>query len=351
MSKKNLKYFDPIDAVEVTQGEYTFYLFEMDAKALLGIAYTSPRTRYRKTGIQRGLDKKRLKDIGQYIREEGKGRGPGIFPNSIIVSFSKDAYFQDGKIHIPNREAGEAFILDGQHRLFAFDPDWSGEVTFDLVVSGYVDLPDEMKAYIFRTINEKQRKINPSLVYDLIPMLRKEWVEFHDLRAQFLVGELNSDPDSPWYDGISMLGGRKRTITQASFITGIKRLLKKGQVFAEGEEDFFEQIIQRDLLFEYFKAIREVCSEAWMKRQYILCKNTGVSATLNLLTYIVKDMKSKEKNLTDEKGLLLTKDDFIPYVAKIHPFSFSSKDYGKIYLGSAGIRSLTEELRQMIFEQ
>ena len=62
-------------------------------------------------------------------------------------------------------------------------------------------------------------------------------------------------------------------------------------------------------------------------------------------------MKSKGEKLADEKGLLLTKNDFIPYVAKIHPFSFSSKDYGKIYLGSAGIRSLTEELRQMIFEQ
>ena len=186
--RRGLKYFPPFDAFPVRQGKSEFYIFSMNSKDLLKIAYTNPRTQDRKVGVQRGLDKKRLKEIGEYY--EGR-LGPGILPNSIIVSLSKDAYFKAGKLFIPMRassEPKEAFVLDGQHRLWAFSPEYAHNVSMDLVVSAFIDIPGDMKAYIFQTINMTQRKINPSLVYDLIPMLRKDWVKFEDARARAFLG-------------------------------------------------------------------------------------------------------------------------------------------------------------------
>lgn len=346
--EQSVKYFPPLDAIELKQGEYTFYIFSMNSKDLLEIAYTSPRNKDRERGIQRGLDKRRLKEIGEYYLNKVV---PGILPNSIIISLSKDAYFKKGKLHIPVKKHGEAFILDGQHRLFAFLPEYAKGKSMDLVVSAFVEIDDEMKAFIFRTINMTQRKINPSLVYDLIPMLRKDWVTFEDLRAKALLDYLNSTHTSPWYDGVAMLGGRERPITQASFITRLKTLFKDGNVFESVEDnEFFEEIIQKELLVEYFQAIKETFPKAWNNRKYILCKNTGFATMLNLMKPIIEDLKRKGQKLTDDIGLVLTKEHFEPYFEKIKDFSFSSVEIGTTYLGEAGIRELTEELKTMMFE-
>jgi len=346
---QEIEFFPPIDAIEIKQGDYQFYIFSMNSTDLLKIAYTSPRNKDRKRGIQRGLDSKRLAEIGKYYLNTVV---PGILPNAIIVSLSKKAYFEKGKIHIPVREQGEAFVLDGQHRLFAFLPEYVAGKSMDLVVSAFIDLRDEMKAYIFRTINMTQRKINPSLVYDLIPMLREDWVTFEDLRAKAFADYLNNTPTSPWYDGIAMLGGRERPITQASFITRLKTLFKKGNVFeTEEENELFEEFIQIGLLVEYFRVIKEIFPKAWNNRNYILCKNTGFAVMLNLLNSIIKDLKNQGKTLTDDKGLVLTKEDLKPYITKISDFSFSSAEYGKIYLGEAGIRELTEQLKARMFSE
>jgi DGQHR domain-containing protein len=319
----------------------------MNSKDLLGIAYTSPRNKNREKGVQRNLDTKRLKDIGEYYQDTKK---PGILPNSIIVSLSKDSYFEAGKLHIPIRDHGEAFVLDGQHRLFAFLPEYAKDKAMDLLVSAFIDLNDEMKAYIFRTINMTQRKINPSLVFDLVPMLRDDWVTFEDLRAKTFLDHLNNNADSPWYDGVAMLGGRERPITQASFITRLKTLFKKDNVFENKKDnEFFEEIIQINLLVEYFSAIKEVFPKAWNNSKYILCKNTGFATMLNLLKPIVDDLHEKGRKLTDHKGLVLNREDFKPYFEKISDFSFSGLEYGSTYLGEAGIRDLTEELKKKMF--
>lgn len=342
-----IQYFPPFDAIEVKQGKYAFYVFTIDSQDLFKIAYTSPRYRYRKSGIQRNLNPKRLKEIADYYTSKDE---PRILPNCIIVSLSDDSYFKNGKLYIPIKEHGEAFVLDGQHRLFAFGPEYAKEVAIDLVVSAFIGVSDEIKAFIFRKINMTQRKINPSLVYDLIPMLRKDWITFQDYRSKAILDYLNIEPTSPWYDGVAMLGGRERPITQASFITRLKTLFKKGNVFEDVPDNaFFEQIIQIEVLVQYFQAVKEVFPKAWNNKKYILSKNTGFATMLNLLKPMMVDMTEREKILVDDEKLHLTKNDFKPYLEKIADFSFSSEEYGSIYLGEAGIRELTKELHQKIF--
>jgi DGQHR domain-containing protein len=351
VSDKRNEFLPPRKALEVHQGGFTFYVFQIPAKTLLSIAYTSVRTQENRTGIQRGLRKDRLKEIGRYLR--GETAGPPVLPNTIIVSLSKDSKFQDGEIHVANRPSAEAFVLDGQHRLWAFLDKWSGSIDFDVVVSAFIDLEDKFKALIFRTINGEQRKINPSLVYDLIPMLRGEdWVKFEDQRAHDLVEELNTNPESPWYDKIAMVGGANRIISQSSFITAIKKLLKAGHIFDAKDPDFFEAAIQGELLLLYSKLLADAYPRQWDNKDYLLCKYVGLSATFNLLEMVVHDLRRKNVPLTDNEGLTLSETQLRPYIERLKQYDFSAKAAkreGKSYVGEGGINELTKRLSALVF--
>ncbi len=348
---ESAEFLDPIPALSVTQGKATFYLFAISAKKLLEIAYTSERTQYNRTGIQRGLRPDRLRDIGKFLTSNGSN--PPLLPNAIIVSLSSQSYFRDGHIHIRRCPAGEAFVIDGQHRLWAFNPEYSGDTDLDVVVTAFIDLDDSSKAFIFRSVNGNQRKINPSLVYDLIPMLRDtESVAFEDKRCQDLVVLLNETPDSPWKDRISMVGGGDRIISQSSFISALKKLFKKGHLFASTDRDFFEERMQHELLLAYFKAIHRSYSAQWDNKAFFLCKYVGVSSLLNLLEQIIVDLRKKRTIISNDTGLKIDEDTFAPYTAKLAKFSFSTAEGKKVgisYVGEGGIAELTRRVISIVF--
>jgi DGQHR domain-containing protein len=346
-----IDYLDPVAAMPVSQGGTTFYVFAISAKKLLEIAYTSERTQYNKKGIQRGLRPDRLREIGKFLTSAGSN--PPLLPNAIIVSLSPDSEFRNGHLHICKRPAGEAFVIDGQHRLWAFSPEYSGETDLNVVVTAFINLDDSGKAFIFRSINGNQRKINPSLVYDLIPMLRdKESVAFEDKRCHDLVVLLNESEGSPWKDRIGMVGAGNRIISQSSFISALKKLFKKDHLFASTDEDFFEERMQQEVLLEYFKAISDSYSVEWDNKAFFLCKYVGVSALLNLLERIVADLRRKRVTLSDKTGLRINQGNFQPYVRSLRRFSFSTADAkakGYSYVGEGGITELTKRIMKVVF--
>ena len=349
--QEQLSYLDPLPALQVTQGTGMFYLFSIPGKKLLEIAYTSERTQYNRAGIQRGLRPDRLREIGKFLTSNGSN--PSLLPNAIIISLSAQSFFRDGHIHICNRRAGEAFVIDGQHRLWAFDSQYSGTTDFNIVVTAFINLDDSGKAFIFRSINGNQRKINPSLVYDLIPMLRdKESVAFQDRRCHDIVVFLNEAVDSPWRDRIAMVGASDRVISQSSFISGLKKLFKKGHLFAGVDSDFFEERMQHEILIEYFRAIQNSYSVEWDNKAFFLCKYVGVSSLLSLLEKIIADLRGKGVVISDNKGLRIERNDFTPYVARLRKFSFSTaeeKKEGISYVGESGITELTKRIVALVF--
>ena len=350
-AQKQEHYLAPVPAMFIEQGSETFYLFSISGKKLLEIAYTSERTQHNKTGIQRGLRPDRLREIGKFLRANGST--PPLLPNAIIISLSEHSYFKDGRMYICNRPAGEAFVIDGQHRLWSFDEKYSGTIDLNVVVTAFIDLDNASKASIFRSINANQRKINPSLVYDLIPMLREqEPVKFEDKRCQDLVLLLNEESASPWMNRISMVGGGGRIISQSSFISALKKLFKKDRLFASTDTDFFEERLQHEILLAYFKAVQEAYSVEWDNKAFFLCKYVGVSAILNLLEKVIADLRRKQITVSDADGLRIQKDDFAPYISKLRAFSFSTakqKEEGISYVGEGGISELTKRVITCVF--
>jgi DGQHR domain-containing protein len=347
-----IKHFDPIPAFEIIQGNYKFFVFKISAKKLLSISYTSERTKDNLTGIQRGLRRDRLIAIGKYLK--GEVSGQPVLPNVIIVSLSSDSHYINGTIVIANKKMGEAFVIDGQHRLWSFNEEFSDDVDFEILVSAFIELPNEGKALIFKTINGEQKKINASLVYDLIPMLRNNnWVEFESWRSQEIVSKLNDDINSPWANRISMVGEPGRIISQSSFITAIKKLFKKGHIFdSDSESDFLESVIQENLLLIYFTSISNHYSVEWCNKDYLLCKYIGVSALLNLLELILADLKAKDIEVVNDTGLVLSIETLEPYILKLRAYNFSAKDAkieGKSYVGEAGVNELFKKISALLF--
>jgi hypothetical protein len=123
-------------------------------------------------------------------------------------------------------------VIDGQHRLWAFDS--NSDPRFEVPVVAFQSLDVSWQAYLFWTINIKPKRINPSLAFDLYPLLRSEdWLErgeghsvYRETRSQELTEALWSYPNSPWYDRINMLGERGAAgVTQSAWIKSLMATL------------------------------------------------------------------------------------------------------------------------------
>ncbi len=254
-----------------------FYQFSISAGYLKALSGIYPRTTNRvrgarDLGIQRRHEKVRSDEIAKFVefgypwstlskKKQQSGefddmRKPGWLPTAIVLNVLVASDTRQGRevdpgdlVEISDRNDGYATvslpaefsgrswrpvalppieIIDGQHRLWAFEeaklPD-----DFELPVVAFKGLDISWQAYLFYTINIKPKKINASLAFDLYPLLRTEdWLEkfedhviYRETRAQELVDLLWSHSKSPWHKRINMLGepGQKgRMVSQSAWI-------------------------------------------------------------------------------------------------------------------------------------
>lgn len=259
-------------------GFYQFSISARDLRALSGV-YRRRRDRARATedvGIQRRLEMTRSREIGRFVRygypwskltdtqrRSDRYRAlqkPGWLPTAIVVNIltadqtreSMAVHTDDlvrvidnpessglGKILLPvgfDRDwhptsTPPVEIIDGQHRLSAFDGE-DVPADFSVPVVAFRGLDISWQAYLFYTINIKPKRINPSIAFDLYPLLRTEqWLEnaeghriYRDTRAQELTDMLWAHPRSPWYRRINMLGEPGFSgvqVTQAAWIRSL----------------------------------------------------------------------------------------------------------------------------------
>jgi hypothetical protein len=239
-----------------------FYLFSLPARELRSLSGIARRTtsgitpRAADLGIQRQHEPERSAEIKQFVEfgfpwstlsqskreslEYHDLRKPGWLPTAIVINVLEEADKRpsgpvnpNDLITIEDTPAGSKIalpystwtadwrptgtppfeVIDGQHRLWAFE---GGETDFDLPVVAFHGLDISWQAYLFWTINIKPKRINPSLAFDLYPLLRTEdWLDraegheiYRDTRSQELTEALWSHSDSPWHNKINMLGER-----------------------------------------------------------------------------------------------------------------------------------------------
>lgn len=307
----------------VTQPIGVFYVGVLPASTLRRNAQPETRklldSQENSAGIQRVLSEERVKEIRQYLRT-----ADASFPNSIILSLDPNRLLEGpdsltvgerdiGLVRLVVQQNAEAFsVIDGQHRLKGFDDET--EKDFELIVAIFIGLDEEDKAYLFSTINSKQTKVNKSLVYDLFDVAERRSPQrsAHDIAKL-----LNSDPNSPFYRRIKLLGTNPKfesevlyraNLSQGTFVERLLSLITRDAAIDRdvirrgGELDRAQNdtklvfrpmwIEDRDnvilkVLFNYFTAVAEEFPTEWRDGTCPLAKTIGFGALMSLLTDLV----------------------------------------------------------------
>lgn len=205
------------------------FLVKMPAKDVAGISASNMRKSYNDhTGIQRKLDKNRIKLIAEFCQTKD-----AMFPTPIILSASSDYFLIDTveeTIKIPEIREDEAkfcSIVDGQHRLEGLKQ--SGKIDkFDLLVAFVFDTDPSKDAYLFKIINGNQKPVSTSLIYDLYGLSKSRTVEKTCNKVMQVLNGNDPKMESKLDGKIKMLGYKDR-FSQAGIVsqaTMIKNLMK-----------------------------------------------------------------------------------------------------------------------------
>ena len=375
MDKMEQNYLE-INALKVKQPLGDFYVISIDAEKLLTLAFSEPLKYIDNNGnvqgSQRVKDEKRLKEIGKYIESVEMA-----FPNSIIVTAN---YNQNGKIVkdenerwkvIENKENGTykiiipkkhklAAIIDGQHRLSAFDyvKDKTLLSKIQLVCSVYFDLPNSYQAFLFATINSNQKKVDRSLAleqfgYNVDDEPEKSWTP--EKLAVFLTRRLNTDKNSPFHKHIKVAPlnyenlfdapmTKEWVVSTATIVDGItslvssnaKRdriLMQQKPLFGGRSRDLLNDIRDtsplRNLFLEnkdltlyntvinYFKIVEDVFWKKASDNSYIF-KTVGIQALFDVLKTTLKNKSLVNIDKTDFHSYLIQASN-IDFAEKVKP--------------------------------
>lgn len=297
--------------IEVKQPIGTFYLCCIPASVLVKIVTAKSRSGY-EDGVQRERLKNRINSIVNFCSDPD-----AVFPTPIVISVDKHANVKMNtdkrEITIPEDNLiGD--VIDGQHRLWGIKESGLSD-KFDLPVVFMFDLLLEEKAYVFATINSNQKKVDPSLIYDLfdVSSRRSPGKTVHEIARA-----MNYKEDSPFYNRLKMLGKREAsqpnaTLSQGTFAKSLlmliskkpdddARILRNGgtppkdqrlplrQLFIDNRDDLIAKI-----MFNCFNALKSVFPEEWENpNTNILWKTTGFRGVLYAFpTLMSKGMRDR----------------------------------------------------------
>lgn len=353
-------------AIRIDQPLGTFYAFSLSADTLNLLTYSQPaevmarmeqesedhRGGYSIFGTQRGESKKRLDEIASFIQTT-----EATFPNAIILAanYDKDGqYLEDESkrwiaegskdkcytLKIPSLDAPSASIIDGQHRLHAFNrvPEDAPNRNMELLCVVFLELPTPFHAYVFATINFNQKKVDRSLAYELFGFDVDErppqsWSP--ETLAVYLSRLLNTDKESPLYRCIfpaaeseQLFSAHDETseidirISMATVVDGILRQLSQNPMddrytIRKRENDskgrqclksidslplrrFYLDSNDKgiyELIFNYFSAVKKTVWKDAGEGSYLF-KTIGVQALFDVLRVLLANFPINAKNFS-----------------------------------------------------
>jgi len=368
-----------------------YLLFKIDARLLKRISDVHRRkpdkARLEDSFIQRSKNENRTDEIKKYIeggfpwstikKEEQRSpenerlKMPGILPTAIIANIigegEKRGLNQIRKgdlitiqgvkddfpsIIIPDKVFDDDWnpdvkpieIIDGQHRLWAFDENEPISGNYELPVVAFYNLDRTWQAYLFYTINIKPIKINTSLGYDLYPLLRtQEWLEsskegllaYRENRSQEIVEALWRYDESPWRDRINMLGeSGGPTMSQAAFIRALTSTFFKnvrtsnGGLFGDVLTDKNNQVVSWNraqqaafiiYLWQGISIAAKACTEIWAQKLNEETSNPDTSEE-NVPFTSKNSLLARDQGV---RGISMFANDFFYHVANSDDWDFN----------------------------
>lgn len=256
--------------------------------------------------FQRPYDVRRVAEIKNYVLGKDKlykkGKdicAKGYIPNAIVLNLSTKYKVEESRsktyIRFPGTDDLHDYkesieVIDGQHRLLAFDDDCKrqfGSTKYQMCFVALVNLADEEKKEIFMVLNERQKTVDKNILLrhkKLLNLLLDE----EETRYE-IISCLNSEQDSPFYNRIIMAGESKKyglKATQIDLIFDASRALEK-LIDSKGQI----QDKKYKVLKNYFIAWRNSFSNVWFNRNNTLTKIAGFRFLCHLFPYVYEVLK------------------------------------------------------------
>ncbi len=230
-----------VPAIKTKMGRRTAYSFAISPSYLLKIAYVSHRAKGKASDVntyQRMLRKSRLRSVKQYIESND-----GIFPTNIVVNLEKKPQFDRVAQETDSDQGllgwltlrpsyGSAWIIDGQHRVFAYSGS-KRAATSKLAVLAFESLEPSLQAKLFIDINAQQKSVKQSLLQELYSELH--WDAYDaKLRISAVVAKsvqnLGEDPESP-FAGRIQLAESSRDDTRCISLDAMSKALNQSDLY------------------------------------------------------------------------------------------------------------------------
>lgn len=257
-----------INAVVLKQQGQKLFCFGMNSAEMKRISYVTPRSADDPEEVQRIVNVKRAKEIGEYIKKANS-----LLPNSIVVSFTSEVSVRDSGtagvvvLEFPQNEGKYAYILDGQHRLEGFKH--SDGIEYDLPVVAIHNADDSLRGKIFADINSKQKAVSDTHLLSLYYQIKE--MSADETPVMDVIVALNEDANSPVHNRIKMLEKDKGWVKNTAFKKWLSPHLTAGGVLSS------KNIAERTkIVKEYLEAIRLLWPYAWGENKgYVLTKAFG----------------------------------------------------------------------------
>lgn len=327
-----------LPAVKSKMGGTSCYTFSISPEYLLKISYVSHRSKGKASDVntyQRMISKSRLSRIKQYISNEG------IFPTNIVlnlekkgVRFEKTHQESDTKYDGENGISGwleikpaykSAWIIDGQHRLFAYSGHPKAAKS-QLSILAFEGLLPSKQAELFIDINAKQKSIKQSLLQELYAELHWD-AEEPEVRVRAIVSkaiqDLDISTDSALYQRIQLsdsIKDTKRCISLTSVFSALDKMgfyitkeksghiVEYGPLWAGENEKTLKRTIY--ILKNWLNSIQAGAPDWWNKGSDDgggLAMNDGITTCINILRSVFVHLDSGGKKLVqlDDEDLFL----------------------------------------------
>ncbi|KAB2892299.1 MAG: DGQHR domain-containing protein [Desulfobulbaceae bacterium] len=266
-------------------GDVPSYTFTMKVKDVVFIRYVAVRGVDDEDGaVQRVLNKRRIKDIKEYIL---KGN---TFFNSFILNWTEGNYhpeLSDNQINLPIISSS-AQVIDGQHRLAGLEAAMEEDANVgerDIIVTLCLFLTTRKAAEIFLNINTEQKPVPKSLMYDLFGEVVDDETQSVN-RATDIARYLNEEPESPLYKLIKFPGSPRGVghIELSTFVSAFKEHLKPGGIFNVYKLSTLDR--QKAVVANFFSAIKDcyVKAKIWSsKTKNPFLKAAGFNGAIDFL--------------------------------------------------------------------
>lgn len=315
---------DRIPAIQGEIGGHKYYSFSIEPERLLKIGYVLHRNEANKNMMptyQRLIKKKRLTDIRHFI-DDG-----GYFPNSLIISIDsggkglqfdrasarvEGAHSQNGVLHLPKRYRS-AYIIDGQHRLYAYS-DSKYATSNSIPVVAFVDLDRQEQIKLFMDINENQKVVPKTLRVTLNADMLWDSPDYNERRQALrskIAQMLGEEETSPLMGRVVIGEDEKSTIkciTVVAIQTALKncnfmtQFGKKNAISQDGTFDVGNNQGTCDLLYPFLESclryVKDEAQDEWDRgdsNDGMLTMNRGIQGVIRVINDIVNHLVERKE--------------------------------------------------------